>query len=85
MSEASKSQIAFARAIVRYALYQSGVNVIPVAWAICAFVIGIPDEWYWPSFWAALSAYLAGAVYLLATMLIPAIRRRIAERAREEA
>ncbi len=84
MSPASKSQIAFARAIVRYALYQSVVNAIPVGWAIWAFVVGIRDAWYWPSLWGALALYLAGALYLLATMLIPAIRRRIADRAHEE-
>jgi zinc transporter ZupT len=80
MSEASKSQIVFARTIVRYALYQSVFNVVPVVWAIWAFVIGIPDALYWPSFWIALSFYAGGSIYLLATMLIPAIRRRVKDR-----
>lgn len=84
MSEASRSQIAFARAIVRYALYQSGLNIIPVGWAVWAFLIGIPDPLYWPSLWAALAIYLVGALYLGATLLIPAIRRRLAERDAEK-
>jgi hypothetical protein len=83
MSEASKSQIAFARTIVRYALYQSILNIVPIAWAIGAFGFGIPNEWYWPSFWLALTLYGGGALYLLITMLLPAIRMRIKEREME--
>lgn len=84
MSEASKSQIAFARAIVRYAMFQFAFNVVPVAWAIWAFIVGMPNDWYWPSLWGALAIYVTGAVYLGATILIPAIRTRIAERDREK-
>lgn len=84
MSDASRSQIVFARAIVRYALYQSVLNIIPVAWGISAFVIGIADVLYWPSLWGALAVYLGGALYLGLTILLPAIRTRIAEREREK-
>ncbi len=79
MSEASKSQIAFARAVVRYALYQSGLNLIPIGWAVWAFGFGMPDDLFWPTLWTALAVYGGGAIYLLTTMLIPAIRKRIAE------
>ena len=84
MNEASKSQIDFARAVVRFAAYQFVVNCIPVGWGIWAFVIGIPDAIYWSSLWGALALYVAATLYLVWTILIPAINQRIVDRAREK-
>jgi hypothetical protein len=83
MSEASKSQIAFARGVVRFAAYQFVVNCIPFGWALWAFVIGIPGEIYWPSLWGALTLYVCATLYLIWTILLPTINRRIDERKRE--
>jgi hypothetical protein len=84
MSEASKSQIVFARAVVRFAAYQFVVNCLPIGWALWAFVIGMPDGMYWSSLWGMLALYVAATFYLIWTILWPAINRRIAERDREK-
>lgn len=85
MSEASKSQIAFARGVVRFAAYQFLVNCIPVGWGIWAFIIGIPEAVYWSSLWGVIALYGAGTVYLVWTILLPAMNKRIADRKREGA
>lgn len=83
MSEASKSQIAFARGVVRFAAFQFVVNCIPIVWGIWAFIVGIPDVYYWPSLWGAIALYVAGTAYLVWTILIPAMNQRLADRKRE--
>jgi hypothetical protein len=83
MSETSKSQIAFARGVVRFSAYQFVVNCIPIGWAIWAFVIGIPSELYWSSLWGALALYVSATLYFIWTILLPAINQRVADRKRE--
>jgi uncharacterized protein (DUF983 family) len=84
MSGASKSQIAFARAILRFVGYGMALNGVVAAWAIWAFVIGMPDAWFEPSMWAALAVWVGGELILVLTILVPASRARAADQDSEK-
>lgn len=84
MSGANRSQIAFARAIVRFAAYGMALNFLLLLWAVWAFVAGMPDAWFGPSLWIAALVWGGGTVYLAITILIPALRARAADQDREK-
>jgi hypothetical protein len=84
MSEASKSQIAFARAVLRFVGYGMILNGVLVMWAVWAFVMGMPEAWYGPSLWIALGIWVGGELILVLTILVPALRARAADQDREK-
>lgn len=81
---ANSSQIRFARAVVRFAIYAFAFDAVPVIWAICTYVVGIPSDWFWPSLWGMLIVWLGGLGWAALAILIPALRARARDQDQEK-
>jgi hypothetical protein len=84
MSGASRSQIAFARAVVRFVAYGMILNALLVIWLLWAFMFGMPQAWFDVSLWVVPLVWFAASALLAFWILVPAMLARAADQDREK-